>query len=175
MTPLVGIVLAIFVAMLAPNVRGVVVSMVVLMTLATAVQTYDLDADWGSNPPSTVHQVSYWLVQLIIVSVMLGVSLGIFRVRSRRAARSGESLVRPAFSGRRGTVALIETAVATTVVYFAGAFAADKLRHHHGGGGAGSMPWTGVLGIVIGAVTLVALVVVILRSNTADRRTRVDA
>jgi hypothetical protein len=174
MTPLVGILLAIFVARLAPNVRSVVVSMLVLMALATAVQTYDLDAAWGSNPPSTVHQVSYWVVQLIIISVVLGVALGIFRVRSRRAARRGESLVRPAFSGRRGTVALIETAVGTTVVYLAGAFAAYKLRHHHGGG-AGSMPWTGVLGIVIGSVTLVALVVVILRSNIADRRTRVDA
>jgi hypothetical protein len=174
MTPLVGILLAIFVARLAPNVRAVVVSMLVLMVLATAVQTYDLDADWGSNPPSTVHQVSYWIVQLIIISVTLGVALGIFRVRARRAARRGESLVRPAFSGRRGTVALIETAVGTTVVYFAGAFAADKLRHHHGGG-AGSIPWTGVVGVVIGAVTLVALVVLILRSNIADRRTRVDA
>jgi hypothetical protein len=174
MTPLIGILLAVFVALLAPNVRAVVVSMLVLMALATAVQTYDLDADWGSNPPSTVHQVSYWIVQVIIISAMLGVALGVFRVRSRRAARLGESLVRPAFSGRRGTVALIETAVGTTVVYFAGALAADKLRHHHGGG-AGSIPWTGVLGIVIGAVTLVALVVVILRSNIADRRTRVDA
>jgi hypothetical protein len=174
MTPLVGILLAIFVARLAPNVRGVVLSMLVLMSLATAVQTFDLDADWGSNPPSTVHQVSYWIVQLIIISVVLGVALGVFRVRARRASRRGESLSRPAFSGRRGTVALIETAVGTTVVYFAGAFAADKLRHHHGGG-AGSIPWTGVLGIVIGAATLVALLVVILRSNIADRRTRVDA
>lgn len=174
MTPLIGIVLAILAALLAPNVRGVVVSMLVLMVLATAVQTYDLDANWGSNPPSTVHQLSYWIVQLIIISVMLGLALGAFRVRSRRAVRRGESLVRPAFSGQRGVVALIETAVGTTVVYFAGAFAADKLRHHHGGGG-GSIPWTGVLGIVIGAVTLVALVAVILRSNVADRRTRVDA
>ena len=134
MTPLIGIVLAIFVAQLAPNVRAVVLSTLVLMVLATAVQTYDLDADWGSNPPSTVHQVSYWIVQLIIISVIMAVALGIFRVRSRRAARRGESLVRPAFSGRRGTLALVKTAVATTVVYFAGAFAADKLRHHHGGG-----------------------------------------
>jgi hypothetical protein len=174
MTPLVGILLAIFVARLAPNVRAVVVSMLVLMVLATAVQTYDLDAAWGSNPPSTVHQVSYWIVQLIIISVTLGVALAIFRVKARRSARRGESLVRPAFSGRRGTVALVNTAVGTTVVYFAGAFAAYKLRHHHGAG-AGSIPWTGVVGIVIGAVTLVALVVVILRSNIADRRTRVDA
>ncbi len=174
MTPLVGIVLAVFVAMLAPNVRAVVGSVFVLMVLATAVQTYDLDADWGSNPPSTVHQVSYWIVQLIIIAVVMAIALGIFRVRARRSARRGESLVRPAFSGRRGTVALIETAVGTTVIYFAGAFAAHKLGHHHGGG-SGSIPWTGVLGIAIGAVTLVALVVVILRSNIADRRTRVDA
>ncbi len=174
MTPLIGIVLAIFVAQLAPNVRGVVVSMLVLMVLATAVQTYDLDADWGSNPPSTVHQVSYWIVQLIIISVMLGVAIAAFRVRARRAVRRSESLARPAFSGRRGTVALIETSVATTVVYFAGAFAADKLRTHHGAG-AGSIPWTGVLGIVIGAVTLVALAVVMIRGNLTDRRTRVDA
>jgi NhaP-type Na+/H+ or K+/H+ antiporter len=174
MTPLIGLVLAVFVARLAPNVRAVVVSVLVLMALATAVQTYDLDADWGSNPPSTVHQVSYWIVQLIIISITLGLALGIFRVRARRAARRGESLIRPAFSGRRGTVALIETAVGTTVVYFAGAFAADKLQHHHGGG-TESVPWTGVLGIVIGAVVLVALAVVILRSNIADRRSRVDA
>jgi hypothetical protein len=174
MTPLIGILLAIFVALLAPNVRGVVVSMLVLMVLATAVQTYDLDADWGSNPPSTVHQVSYWIVQLIIIAVVMAVALGIYRVRARRAERRGESLVRPAFSGRRGVTALVESAVGTTVVYFAGAFAADKLKSHHGGG-ASHIPWTGVLGIVIGAVTLVALLVVILRGNIADRRTRVDA
>jgi hypothetical protein len=174
MTPLIGIVLAIFVAMLAPNVRAVVGSVLVLMVLATAVQSYDLDADWGSNPPSTVHQVSYWTVQVIIIAVIMAVALGIFRVRSRRAARSGESLVRPAFSGRRGVTALIETALGTTVIYFAGAFAADKLTHHHGGG-TESVPWTGVLGIVIGAAALVALAVVIFRSNLADRRTRVDA
>ena len=174
MTPLIGIVLAIFVALLAPNVRAVVTSVLVLMVLATAVQTFDLDADWGSNPPSTVHQVSYWIVQLIIVSVIMAVALGIFRVRSRRAARSGESLVRPAFSGRRGVIALVESAVGSTVIYFAGAFAADKLRHHHGGG-TGSIPWTGVLGIVIGVVALVALAVVLIRGNIADRRTRVGA
>jgi hypothetical protein len=174
MTPLIGIVIAIFVALLAPNVRAVVTSVLVLMVLATAVQTYDLDAAWGSNPPSTVHQVSYWIVQLIIISVIMAVALGIFRVRSRRAARSGESLVRPAFSGRRGVIALVQGAVGSTVVYFAGAFAADKLRHHHGGGN-GSIPWTGVVGIVIGVVALAVLAAVLVRGNIADRRTRVDA
>jgi hypothetical protein len=174
MTPLIGIVLAIFVALLAPNVRAVVASVLVLMVLATAVQTYDLDADWGSNPPSTVHQLSYWIVQLIIIAVIMAVALGIFRVRSRRAARSGESLVRPAFSGRRGVIALVQSAVGTTVIYFAGAFAADKLRHHHGGG-SGSIPWTGVLGIAIGVVALAVLAAALVRGNIADRRTRVDA
>ncbi|HEY3923816.1 MAG TPA: hypothetical protein VGL75_04580 [Acidothermaceae bacterium] len=174
MTPLIGIVTAVFVALLAPNVRAVAGSVLVLMLLATAVQTYDLDADWGSNPPSTVHQVSYWIVQLIIIAVIMGIALGIFRVRSRRAARSGESLVRPAFSGRRGVKALVETALGTTVIYFAGAFAADKLHHHHGGG-SGSIPWTGVLGIVIGVAALVALAGALIRGNVLDRRTRVDA
>jgi hypothetical protein len=174
MTPLIGIVVAIFVALLAPNVRAVVTSVLVLMVLATAVQTYTLDADWGHNPPSTVHQVSYWIVQLIIIAIIMAVGLGIFRVRSRRAARSGESLVRPAFSGRRGVAALVESALGTTVIYFAGAFAADKLRHHHGGGNE-SIPWTGVLGIVIGVVALVALAVVLIRGNVVDRRTRANA
>jgi hypothetical protein len=174
MTPLIGLVVAIFVALLAPNVRAIVTSVLVLMVLATAVQTYDLDADWGSNPPSTVHQISYWIVQLIIISVITAVALGIFRVRARRAARSGESLVRPAFSGRRGVTAVVESAVGTTVIYFAGAFAADKLRHHHGGGNE-SIPWTGVLGIVISVAALVVLAVVLIRGNIADRRTRVDA
>ena len=174
MTPLIGIVIAIFVALLAPNVRAVVASVLVLMLLATGVQTFDLDADWGSNPPSTVHQVSYWIVQLIIIAVITAVALGVFRVRSRRASRSGESLVRPAFSGRRGVTALVETAVGTTLIYFAGAFAADKLRHHHAGG-HGSIPWTGVLGIVIGVVALATLAVVLIRGNIADRRTRANA
>lgn len=174
MTPLIGLVVAILVARLAPNVRAVVTSVLVLMVLATAVQTFDLDADWGSNPPSTVHQISYWVVQVIIVSIVMAIALGIFWVRSRRAARSGESLVRPAFSGRRGVTALVQSAVGTTAIYFAGAFAADKLRHHHGGG-TESIPWTGVLGIVIGVVALVALAVVLIRGNIADRRTRVGA
>jgi hypothetical protein len=174
MTPLIGLVVAIFVALLAPNVRAVVASVLVLMVLATAVQTYDIDADWGSNPASTVHQISYWIVQLIIIAVITAVALGVFRVRSRRAARSGESLVRPAFSGRRGVTALVETAVGTTLIYFAGAFAADKLRHNHGGG-HGSIPWTGVLGVAIGVVALAVLAVVLVRANISDRRARVDA
>ncbi len=172
MTPLIGLCIAAVAALLAPNTRAVLGSVSIGMVAATLVQTWDLDDDWGSNPPSTVHQLSYWVVQLIILAVVLAVALAMFRLRVRRAARTGQSLVRASFSGRRGAAVLAVSTVALTVVAFAGAYIASRAPSVHGRGRQ-DIPWTGVLGIVAGVVLIVALVVALRFGSRANQRDRV--
>ncbi len=172
MTPLIGLCVAAVAALLAPNTRAVVGCVTIGMLSATFVQTWDLDDDWGSNPPSTVHQLSYWVVQLIVLAVVLAVAVGLFGLRVRRATRTGQSLVRPSFSGRRGAMVLAVSTLALTTVAFAGAYIASKVRSVHGRGQQ-DIPWTGVLGIVIGLVLIVACVVALRVGLRADRRQRI--
>ena len=174
MTPLVGIIIAVLAGLLAPNVRGVAVSVLAPMVAATAVQTWDLGSGMGSNPANTIDQASYWVVQLIIVSIITGLAFGIYRLRLRRATRRGESAQRPALAGRRATLVLGTGVVAMTVVLTAGAVLVNSLHRHHGVG-AGTIPWTGVLGIVVGLGLTVGLMVALVIGSRSDRRARVGA
>ncbi|MEO8887766.1 MAG: hypothetical protein ABI429_00470 [Jatrophihabitantaceae bacterium] len=119
MTPIVGIIIALLASWLAPNTRAVVVAVLIPLLAATLAQTWDLGADWGSNPPSTIRQASYWIVQLIIASIVTALAIGLRQVRLRRAARDDRSLARPAYSGRRGTYVVLSSSLALTVALFA--------------------------------------------------------
>jgi hypothetical protein len=121
MTPLIGVFIALFAGLLAPNLRGVIGSVLVLMGAATAVQTWNLGSGRGSNPANTIDGMSYWVVQLIIIGVVTAVALGVYRLRTRRAMRAGSSLARPAFSGRRGTTVLLGSTLIMTAALSAGA------------------------------------------------------
>lgn len=85
MTLLAGIVIAVLAGLLAPTTRGLVGSVVVSMSAATAVQTWYLGSGRGTDPASTIHQISYWFVQVLIVAAITAVAWGIFRLRCRRA------------------------------------------------------------------------------------------
>jgi hypothetical protein len=165
MTPLIGLIIAIVAAQLAPNVRALLTAVLALMLAATAVQSWDLGAGLGSNPSSTIGEASYWVVQVIIISVMLALAYGFFVLRARRAKRHGRSLERPAFSGRRGVIATALLGTVMTVVGVVGCLIASAARTHNGTG-SGNIPWTGVAGISIGLVLLTVLSVALLR----DRR-----
>jgi heme/copper-type cytochrome/quinol oxidase subunit 2 len=171
MTPLIGILIAVLVALFAPNVRGLVVSELALMAAATAVQTWDLGSGRGSNPADTIDQASYWFVQLIIIAIITALTLGIYRFRLRRAARVGRSPERPAFSGRRGASVLVMSVAAVTGLCLAVAFAMNSSHAHHGVG-AGNIPWTGVLGMAIGLLALIGVGIAVVRGTNADNEAR---
>lgn len=168
MTPLVGIVIAVITALLAPNRRGLVISVLTLMAAATAVQSWDLGSGRGSNPPDTIDHVSYWVVQAIIITIITAVALGIYRLRVRRAARSGRPLARPATSGRRGISLLAAGTLAMTALLVAAEIVVSHLTTNHGHG-AGRIPWTGVLGIVVGVLAIAGLAVAHARGSRAQR------
>ncbi len=174
MTPLIGIVIAVLAGWLAPSPRAVVVAVLVPLSGATLVQTWDLGADWGSNPPDTIRQVSYWVVQTIIVAIMTGLALGIRWLRLRRAIAGGGAVTYPAFSGRRGTWVLLTSSIVMTAMLLAAAYGLSTVSKHHGQG-ASDIPWTGVLGIALGGIMLVGLLVVVIRTAVVDRRDNASA
>jgi hypothetical protein len=155
-TPLIGIVIAVLAGLLAPSVRGLLYSVIAAMVAATAVQTWDLGAGFGSNPPSTIRQAAYWVVQVIIISIISALGYGGYRLRARRAARNGTSMVKAQFAGRRGAKVVAWGVSAITAVEVAGCLIVGHVRTHRGQG-AGSIPWTGVLGIGIGIVAVVVI------------------
>jgi hypothetical protein len=163
MTALIGV----LVAWLAPNTRAVVATVVILMTVGTAIQTWDLASGWGSQPADTVN-ASYWAVQLVIVSIVLCLALGLFRLRALRANRQGRSLARPAFTGRQGLRALLASVLALTVVGFVVCLIGHTTARHPGRG-AGQVPWTGLLGMVLGLVAVAAVLSILFLRLTADR------
>jgi hypothetical protein len=165
MTPLIGLIIAIVAAQLAPNVRALLISVFALMLAATAVQSWDLGAGLGNNPPSTIDEAAYWVVQAVIISVMLAVAYGFFVLRARRAKARGRSLARPAFSGRRGVISTSLIGTGMTVVGVVGCLIASNFSDR--GTSSGNIPWTGVAGISIGLVVLTILGVALVR----DRRT----
>ncbi|MEO6822241.1 MAG: hypothetical protein ABI468_07250 [Candidatus Nanopelagicales bacterium] len=174
MTPLIGIVIALLAGWLAPTPRTVVIAVLVPLSGATLVQTWDLGADWGSNPPDTIRQISYWIVQAVIFAVMTGLALGIRWLRVRRAVASGRKVAHPAFSGRRGGVVLLMSSIVMTAMLFATAYGFSRVMRNHGQG-AGNIPWTGVLGIAVGGIVLVGLLVAIIRTAVVDHRNSAPA
>jgi hypothetical protein len=171
MTPFIGIVIAVIAALLAPTVRGLVLSVVAAMVAATAVQTWYLGSGFGSNPPSTITDPSYWVVQVIIISIIAGLAFGIFRLRARRATRLGTPITRPAFAGHRGAKVVAWSVSVMTAVYVAACLLVGHFKTHPG---QGHIPWTSVLGIGIGIVAIVVIAGALAlgtrfsRSSTAD-------
>jgi hypothetical protein len=170
MTPLIGIVIAVLAGLLAPTVRGVLYSVLAGIIPATAVQTWDLGAGFGSNPPSTIRQLSYWIVQVIIISILCALAYGVYRLRARRVARLGTSMVRPRFAGQRGAKVVAWGVSAMTAVEVAGCLIVGHVRTHRGQG-AGSIPWTGVLGIGIGIFAVVVIAAAIVLGSRSQRHT----
>ena len=156
MTPLFGIVFAICAAVLAPSLRTALMVELSLMATATAIQTWDLGAGLGSNPASTVHEVSYWIVQAMIITVISALTAGVFTIRRRSARRAGRSLVRGGFVGRHGGIALAGGHAALIAVGLVIVLAMYS-SHATPGRGIGDIPSGGIVGIVLGAVTATAL------------------
>ena len=74
MTPLAGFIAAILAGWIIREPRRAAAAILVPFLAVLAVQTWTLAAGHGDNPPSTIHGVSYWVVQLIILAVALGIA-----------------------------------------------------------------------------------------------------
>ncbi len=156
MTPILGLVIAIIAARLAPHTRALLTAVLALMVAATAVQSWDIAESLGHNPPSTIREASYWIVQAIIITITLAIAYGCFALRRRRAAARGTSIVRSNFTCRRGVITTALLGTLMTVVGIAGCLVAGAVRTHNGTG-SGDIPWTGVAGISVGLVLLLGL------------------
>lgn len=168
MTPILGLIIAITAARLAPNTRALLSAVTGLMVAATAVQTWDIGEALGKNPPSTVQESGYWVVQAVIITLILAIAYGCFALRRRQADRRGTPLERRNFTGRRGVISTLLLGTLMTVVGVAGCLVAAAVRTHRGTG-SGNIPWTGVVGITAGLLLLVGLTVAFVRERGASR------
>jgi hypothetical protein len=170
MTPIIGLLIAVLAGFLAPSRRGVLAGVIPPMLAVTAAQSWYLGTGRGHNPPATTtDSPAYWVVQLVILALICGVAFGIYAVRSRRAARRGESSAGEAAAARRPLGAML---AAGTVAAFAGTlalmFATD--RPAHPGAGHGNLPVTGVVGIVVALAAIAVFAVLWLRNRPAASR-----
>ena len=74
MTPLAGFVAAILAGWIIREPRRAAAAVLVPFLAVLAVQTWTLASGRGDNPPSTIHGVSYWVVQAIILAFALGIA-----------------------------------------------------------------------------------------------------
>jgi hypothetical protein len=164
MTGLVGIFLALAAGWLIADRRRLAIGIALPYLAVAVVQTWNLAAGNGVNPPSTVNAfpgaIGYYIAQLIILGFAIGAG---DQIRMRR--HNSESGALPAEVGRRQLrTALVVNVVLSAVVI--GAFKLDRplldpgtVATHTGNG---SPPVFGVLGtlstaivfIVLGAITL---------------------
>jgi hypothetical protein len=168
MTPILGLVIAVIAGRLAPNLRALLLAVVALLVAATAVQTWDLGEGLGKNPPSTIREASYWVVQVIVLAITLAVAYGCFALRRRKADRRGASLLRPNFTGRKGVLTTSLLGTLMVVVGIAFCLIAGAMRTRTGTG-SGDIPWTGVAGITVAVLLLLALAIAFLRDNRGMR------
>jgi hypothetical protein len=159
MTGTVGFLLAVVAGWLVAE-RSQVVKAVVLPFLAIlAVQTWSIGSGRGVSPPSTVTafpgSIGYYVVQVIILALALGVALQISALRfgghgSQAGSTDGRS---------RTALALVVNGSACALVVAAFAFGHSifdpgSVTHHRA---SGSPPVLGIAGIVVSVVLCAAL------------------
>jgi peptidoglycan/LPS O-acetylase OafA/YrhL len=162
MTPVIGLVIAVVVGFVASSRRGVLIGVIPPMLAVTAAQSWYLGTGRGHNPPATTtDSPAYWVVQLIILALIIGVAMGIYAIRARRVSRRGGSLV-PVRRGAGGSM-LAAAVVAGFAATLALMFATD--RPAHPGSGNGNLPVSGVVGIVVALLAIAVFGVLWLRSR----------
>ncbi len=163
MTPVIGLVIAAVVGFVASSRRGVLIGVIPPMLAVTAAQSWYLGTGRGHNPPATTtDSPAYWVVQLIILALITGVAMGIYALRARRVSRRGGSLI-PVRRGPGGSM-LAAAIVAGFAATLALMFATD--RPTHPGSGNGSLPVTGVVGIVVALLAIAVFGVLWLRNRS---------
>jgi peptidoglycan/LPS O-acetylase OafA/YrhL len=162
MTPIIGLLIAVVAGFVAASRRGVLIGVIPPMLAVTAAQSWYLGSGRGHNAPATTtDSPAYWVVQLIILALICGVAVGIYTIRGRRVSRRGGRLVpvRREVSGSMLAAGTVAACAATLALMFA------TDRPSHPGTGNGSLPVTGIVGIVIAVLALAVFGVLWLRNR----------
>ncbi len=86
MTPLAGFVAAVIAGWFIRDPLRAAAAVLVPFLAVLAVQTWTLASGHGDNPPSTVHGISYWVVQAIFLAFALGIATQLASWRRARSA-----------------------------------------------------------------------------------------
>jgi hypothetical protein len=166
MTPLAGFIIAVIAAYLTRSGRRAAAVLLVPFLVITAVQTQGIAAGHGHSPPSTVWPlgpaISYYVVQLLILALSLGVAVPLGTIRGRKAGYSDPA------AARRGTVAAMLITCGLAAAFVVAAVLIEKPVTHHLA--SGSPPWYGLLGILLLVVSAIVLTVGALRGRRTARR-----
>jgi hypothetical protein len=150
MTGMFSIFLAIGAGWFAPPGKAVALAVTLPYVAICAFQSISLALGYGVNPPDTVSDLSYWVVQALILAITLGAADQISRLRSRREPAEVRRGARRAVAVNAGlTVALVGVFYLLRPELDPGSVA-----HHTGTGGP---PWAGLAGIGTSLVVLLAL------------------
>ncbi len=164
MTPLAGFVAAILAGWIIREPRRAAAAILVPFLAVLAVQTWALAAGHGSNPPSTIHGASYWVVQAITLAFALGITTQLAIVlRARSAAGDGAG----AGASRRALQATAVLLAATAAFLTAAVLESKPVLHHNANS---PLPWYGAAGILACVASLVVLTVVHLLQRRAGAR-----
>ncbi|MGH3205864.1 MAG: hypothetical protein ACRDP5_28000 [Streptosporangiaceae bacterium] len=171
MTPLAGFVAAILAGWIIREPRRAAAAILVPFLAVLGVQTWTLAAGDGHNPPSTIHGVSYWVVQAIILAVALGIATQLAIVLRGRpsgdtAAGDGAGASRRAL--RATVVVLVLTAAFVTGVVLT----AKPVLHHNA---SSPLPWYGVASILACVASVIVLTVLHIRQRRAGARQNLAA
>ena len=161
MTPLAGFVAAILAGWIIREPRRAAAAILVPFLAVLAVQTWTLAAGRGDNPPSTIHGVAYWVVQLIILAVTLGIATQLAIVLRARPSEQNAGASRRALQAT--AVLLVVTAASLTGIVLT----SKPVPHHNA---SSPLPWYGAVGILACVASLVVLTVLHIRQRRAGAR-----
>ena len=162
MTPLAGFVAALLAGWIIREPRRAAAAVLVPFLAVLAVQTWSLAAGHGDNPPSTIHGVSYWVVQAIILAFALGITTQLAIVLRGRSA-AGDS----ADASRRTLQATALMLVLTAAFVIGFVLESKPVLHHNANS---PLPWYGATGILVCVVSVVVLTVLHLRQRRTDAK-----
>ena len=175
MTPLAGFVAAILAGWIIREPRRAAAAVLVPFLAVLGVQTWSLAAGHGSNPPSTIHGVSYWVVQVIILAFALGIATQlaiVLRVRPGGHAAAGDAAGDAAGASRRALQATVVLLVLTAAFVIGFVLDSKPVLHHNA---SSPLPWYGVAGILACVASLVVLTVLRTRQRRAGARQQMAA
>jgi hypothetical protein len=158
MTPIAGFVIAVLAGFMVSNGRRAASVVPVPWLVVLAYQSWYIAAGRAISPPSTVTQfpsaIGYWLVQLIILALALGIAAQLGASGHRRNPLSATTLARRAWGAMTlGVVASVVTIVLGFIVFRHDGGTAF-VTHHSANG---SPPFVGALGLLLSVGTCAGL------------------
>jgi hypothetical protein len=167
MTGFVGVFLAVVAGWYVRDRRQVVASIGLPFLVLTVIQTVGIGVGDGVSPPSTVTAfpgaISYYVVQLIIFALALGIALQLSSLRFRRSALT---------AGRPRVAYLVNVLLSAAIIAAVQLdrpfFDPGSVSHHRT---SGSPPVIGIVGIGLSLATCAILGAITLRSRWSRRTT----